>query len=78
MAKMKVLKKSKDATVCESSSGKKIVLLTPSGKFKRYGRELSSGRNSRTGECLNDCAAGYRMGYRAALGEQADIFKKRK
>lgn len=79
MAKnLKVVKKTKDSTICETNSGNKVVFLTPSGKFKRYGRELSSGCNSRTGEQLNDCAAGYRMGYRAALGEQASIFKNKK
>ncbi len=76
--KLNVVKKTKEATVCETQNGKKVVLLTPSGKCKRYDRELKSGVNSRTGEILNDCAAGYRMGYRAALGEQAKIYKKKR
>ena len=75
---LNVVKKTKEATVCKTRSGKKVVLLTPSGKCKRYDRELKSGVNSRTGEILNDCAAGYRMGYRAALGEQAKIYNKKK
>jgi len=74
--KLTVEKKTKDATICRTSDGKKVVLMTPTGKCKRYGRELESGKNSRTGEPLNDCAAGYRMGYRAALGEQARIHNK--
>ena len=45
---------------------------------ERYDRELRSGRNSRTGERLNATAAGYRMGYRAALGEQAAIYNAKK
>ena len=74
--KLKVIKKTKEATVCESKNGKKVTLLTPSGKMKRYDREIKSGRNSRTGEKLNDVAIGYRMGYRSALGEQAKIYNK--
>lgn len=77
MAKLKVVRKNKGSTVCETKGGKKVVLLTPSGKFKRYGRELSAGRNSRTGEKLSNAAAGYRMGYRDALGEQAKIYNKK-
>ena len=76
--KLTVVKKTKGATICKTASGKKVTLLTPSGKMTRYERELRSGKNSRTGEKLNDCAAGYRMGYRAALGEQAAIYKKNK
>lgn len=75
--KLTVIKKTKGATLCKTASGKKVTLLTPSGKMKRYERELNSGRNSRTGERLNDCAKGYRMGYRAALGEQAKIYNKK-
>lgn len=66
--------KNKDARIYETANGKKVTKLTPTGKVKRYGRELDSGFNSRTGEKLNPCAAGYRMGYRAALGEQAAIY----
>lgn len=72
--KWRLIKKTKESNVFETQSGKKIVKLTPSGKVKRYGRELNSGVNSRTGKKLNPCAAGYRMGYRAALGEQAAIY----
>ena len=80
MAKEKwhVHKKTKDATIFETSSGKKVARLTPSGKMKRYDRELKSGKNSRTGEKLTDVQAGYRIGYRAALGEQASIYNKKK
>ena len=76
--KLSVVKKTKEATVCQTESGKKVVLLTPSGRCKRYARELKSGVNSRTGEILSDGAKGYRMGYRVALGEQAKIFKRKK
>ena len=76
--KLKVVKKTKEATVCETQKGKKVTFLTPSGKMKRYDREIKSGKNSRTGEKLNDVAIGYRMGYRSALGEQAKIYNKQK
>ena len=75
--KLTVVIKTKGATICRTASGKKVTLRTPSGKFVRYGRELSSGKNSHTGEPLNACAAGYRMGYRAALGEQSAIYNKK-
>ena len=75
--KLTVVKKTKGATICRTASGKQVTFLTPSGKVTRYGRELRSGVNSRTGKKLNACAAGYRMGYRAALGEQASIYKKK-
>lgn len=75
--KLEVVRSGKDATICKTANGKKVVLMTPSGKCKRYEREIRSGRNSRTGEPLNDVAVGYRMGYRAALGEQAKIYKKK-
>ena len=75
--RLTVVKKTKDATICRTIRGSKIVLMTPTGKCKRYKRELKNKRNSRTGQPLNDCAAGYRMGYRAALGEQAKIWKRK-
>ena len=73
-----VVKKTKEATVCRTDNGKTVTFLTPSGRCKRYGREISAGKNSRTGELLNDCAIGYRMGYRACLGEQAKIYNNLK
>ncbi len=76
--KWKVISKTKEFTECESPRGKIVRFLTPSGRFKLYGKELNEKTNMRSGEPLNDCAAGYRMGYRAALGEQAKIYKKRK
>ena len=75
--KHQVVKKTKEATVFRTDTGKEYARLTPSGKFKRYDREIKSGVNSRTGEALNDVAVGYRMGYRAALGEQAAIYKRK-
>ena len=76
--KLTVVKKTKGATICRTASGKQVTFLTPSGKVTRYERELRSGRNSRTGKPLNACAAGYRMGYRAALGEQSAIYNKKR
>ena len=75
--KFEVVKRTKESTVLRGKNGKQFALLTPSGKMKRYQREIKSGRNSRTGEPLSDVAVGYRMGYRSALGEQASIYKKR-
>ena len=78
MARFEVVKRTKESTVLKGRNGKQFALLTPSGKCKRYQREIKSGVNSRTGKPLNDVAVGYRMGYRSALGEQASIYKKRK
>lgn len=65
----------KGATVCKTKNGKKVTLLTPTGRNKRYKRELKSGFNSRTGEKLSPAAKAYRMGYRTALGETAAVHK---
>lgn len=73
----KFVKRTKDSVVYQRKDGTTYARLTPTGKCKRYDRELRAGRNSRTGEPLNDAAAGYRMGYRAALGEQAAIYRAR-
>lgn len=71
--KFEVVTSNKDATVLKSKNGKKIVLKTPTGKFKQYGRELNSGVNSK-GQKLTASQVGYRVGYRAALGEQSKIY----
>ena len=76
--KLTLVKRTKGARVYKDSKGNKVTKLTPSGKVTRYGRELKSGFNHNTGEKLNACAAGYRMGYRAALGEQAAIYKAKR
>ncbi len=76
--KLTVENKTKGATVCRTKNGKKVVLLTPSGRCERYKRELASGKNSRTGEPLSEGAKGFRSGYRCVLGEQAKIFKKKR
>lgn len=75
---LNVTYKDKYKTVCATKKGKEVTFYTPSGKCARYKSELDSGTNMFTGEVLNDCAVGYRMGYRAALGEQARIYKKQK
>ena len=75
---LNVTYKDKYKTVCETKKGKEVTFYTPSGKCDRYKSELDSGTNMFTGEVLNDCAVGYRMGYRAALGEQARIYNKKK
>lgn len=74
-SKFKVIAKNKDATILKTESGKKIKLETPTGKFKRYGREINKGCNS-DGERLTQAEISYRAGYRSALGEQAKIYNK--
>lgn len=72
--KWKVRSKNKDAVILESRKGNKRVLYTPSGKCKRYKRQLERSVDG-NGVVLNDVQIGFRMGYRAALGEQAKIYK---
>ncbi len=70
--------KMRDATVIENTkTGRQKTLLTPTGRFNRYGVELECGANAHTGELLTEGQKGYRAGYRAALAEQAKIFKKK-
>jgi hypothetical protein len=71
----KVVARNKDATILKTESGKKIKLETPTGKFKRYGREIKKGCD-KNGERLTQSQISYRAGYRSALGEQARIYKK--
>ena len=71
----KVVARNKDATILQSQSGKKLKLETPTGKFKRYGREIKKGCD-KNGVTLTQAQISYRAGYRSALGEQAKIYNK--
>lgn len=49
------------AKIITGKNGKKIVLLNPSERAKRYSRELANGKKQ-NGEKLTAAEAGFRMG----------------
>ena len=51
------------AVVVNTKNGKKIILLNPAEKGKRYARQMKAGYVKETGEELDACAMAYRAGY---------------
>ena len=49
------------ATIINTKKGKKVVLLNPAERSKRYARELKSGRKQE-GTPRTESEAGFRMG----------------
>lgn len=74
------VEKHKFVTTIVDEKGNCKKLFTPSGKCANYGAELAKGVHNvgkKKGKSLTDCEAGYRMGYRVALAEQAKIYNKK-
>lgn len=65
------------ATIIETKNGKKVVLLNPAERSKRYSRELKNGRKV-DGTPLSDTEAAFRMGVLNERKIQAKIYKKTK
>ena len=63
------------ATVIKTKKGKKIVLLNPAERSKRYARELSNGRKQ-DGTPLTDTEAAFRMGVLNERKTQAKIYNR--
>lgn len=63
------------ATLIETKNGKKIVLLNPAERSKRYARELSKGAKH-NGIPLTDTEAAFRMGVLNERKMQAKIYNK--
>lgn len=61
--------------IVTTKSGKKIVLLNPSERAKRYSRELSRGSKV-DGTPLTEAEAGFRMGVLNERKLQAKIYNK--
>lgn len=61
------------ATLINTKNGKKIVLLNPAERGKRYSRELSNGRKV-DGTPLTDTEAAFRMGVLNERKTQAKIY----
>lgn len=61
------------AKIITGKNGKKIVLLNPSERAKRYSRELANGKKQ-NGENLTAAEAGFRMGVLDERKTQAKIY----
>lgn len=61
------------AKITTGKNGKKIVLLNPSERAKRYSRELANGKKQ-NGEKLTAAEAGFRMGVLDERKTQAKIY----
>ncbi|MDE5601607.1 MAG: hypothetical protein K2J16_03830 [Clostridia bacterium] len=64
------------ATLIETKSGKRIVLLNPAERSKRYSRELANGRKV-DGTPLTETEAAFRMGVLNERKVQAKIYNKK-
>lgn len=65
------------ATLINTKNGKKIVLLNPAERGKRYSRELSNGRKV-DGTPLSATEAAFRMGVLNERKTQAKIYNKKR
>jgi hypothetical protein len=65
------------ATMIETKNGKKIMLLNPAEKGKRYAWELQY-KQKHTGEPLNAAQAGFRMGYLSSRTDGAKVYCAKK
>ena len=63
------------ATLIETKKGKKVVLLNPAERSKRYSRELKKGIKS-NGTPLTETEAAFRMGVLNERKTQAKIFNR--
>jgi hypothetical protein len=63
------------ATLIQTKNGKKVVLLNPAERSKRYSRELKNGRKQ-DGTPLTDVQAGFRMGVLNERKAQAKIYNR--
>lgn len=65
------------ATIVTVEGGKRVVLLNPAERSKRYARELKNGRNMISGEPLTAAQAGFRIGVLNERKLQAKIYRKK-
>lgn len=63
------------ATLIKTKSGKKVVLLNPAERSKRYARELSNGKKQ-NGSPLTATEAAFRMGVLNERKTQAKIYNR--
>ena len=65
------------AVIHKTRSGKKIVLLNPAEKAKRYARQMKKGKVAETGKKLSKTDLAFRAGYLEARKDSAKAFKKK-
>lgn len=58
----------------KTKTGKKIVLLNPSEKAKRYARQMKNGKVTETGKRLSRTDLAWRAGYLQARKDSANAF----
>ncbi len=63
------------ATLIKTKSGRKVVLLNPAERSKRYARELSNGRKQ-DGSPLTETEEAFRMGILNERKTQAKIYNR--
>lgn len=63
------------ATLIKTKSGRKVVLLNPAERSKRYARELSNGRKQDDSP-LTESEAAFRMGVLNERKTQAKIYNR--
>ena len=63
------------ATVIRTKNNKKIVLLNPAEKSKRYARQLKTGKVSETGKKLTVYQKEWRSGYISSRSDNAKAYK---
>ena len=61
-----------------TKNGKIKTWYSPKEKFKKYGNDLDARVDTHTNEVLSDAGAGFRIGYRKALAEQASLHNLKK
>lgn len=63
------------STQIKTKTGKKIVLLNPAEKAKRYARQMKKGTVTETGKKLTKTDLAYRAGYLSARQDNAKAYK---
>lgn len=61
----------------KTKTGKKIVLLNPAEKGKRFARQMKNGCVSETGEKITKDGMAFRAGYLTARNDNAKAYKGR-
>lgn len=65
------------STQIKTKTGKKIVLLNPAEKAKRYARQMKKGVITETGKKLSKNDLAFRAGYLTARADNAKAFNSK-
>ena len=66
------------AVVLRTKNNKKITLLNPAEKSKRYARQMKAGEVRETGKQLSNVDKAWRAGYLAARNDSAKCYNAKK